>query len=91
MYTAEMPWLKGRYLELVMEHALADWLGWKLPLLITLWRPDKENRGPQDGGGLGLVRLFLALDDDALELRGTWSKWHPWSGDGRHRLISNGN
>jgi hypothetical protein len=31
MFTEEMPWLKGRDLELVMGRALADWLGWKLP------------------------------------------------------------
>jgi predicted TIM-barrel fold metal-dependent hydrolase len=31
MFTEEMPWLKGRDLELVMGRALAGWLGWKLP------------------------------------------------------------
>lgn len=29
MYTEEMPWLKGRDLELVMGRALCDWIGWK--------------------------------------------------------------
>ncbi len=29
MYTEEMPWLKGRDLELVMGGAVVDWLGWK--------------------------------------------------------------
>ena len=31
MFTEEMPWLKGRDLELVMGRALCDWLGWNLP------------------------------------------------------------
>jgi predicted TIM-barrel fold metal-dependent hydrolase len=31
MFTEEMPWLKGRDLELVMGRALCDWVGWKLP------------------------------------------------------------
>ena len=31
MYTEEMPWLKGRDLELVMGRALCDFIGWKLP------------------------------------------------------------
>ena len=30
MFTEEMPWLKGRDLELVMGRALCDWIGWKL-------------------------------------------------------------
>jgi predicted TIM-barrel fold metal-dependent hydrolase len=30
MFTEEMPFLKGRDLELVMGRALCDWLGWKL-------------------------------------------------------------
>jgi predicted TIM-barrel fold metal-dependent hydrolase len=30
MFTEEMPWLKGRDLELVMGRAVCDWLGWKL-------------------------------------------------------------
>jgi hypothetical protein len=30
MFTEEMPWLKGRDLELVMGRGLCDWLGWKL-------------------------------------------------------------
>ncbi len=29
MFTEEMPWLKGRDLELVMGRALCDWLGWQ--------------------------------------------------------------
>jgi predicted TIM-barrel fold metal-dependent hydrolase len=29
MFTEEMPWLKGRDLELVMGKAVVDWLGWK--------------------------------------------------------------
>ena len=31
MFTEEMPWLKGRDLELVMGRAVCDWIGWKLP------------------------------------------------------------
>lgn len=31
MFTEEMPWLKGRDLELVMGTAIVDWLGWKRP------------------------------------------------------------
>ena len=31
MFTEEMPWLKGRDLELVMGAAVVDWLGWKRP------------------------------------------------------------
>ena len=31
MFTEEMPWLKGRDLELVMGRAVCDWLGWKRP------------------------------------------------------------
>jgi hypothetical protein len=27
----ELPWLKGRDLELVMGRALCDWIGWNLP------------------------------------------------------------
>jgi len=30
MFTEEMPWLKGRDLDLVMGRALCDWLGWSL-------------------------------------------------------------
>ena len=33
MFTEELPWLKGRELELVMGRAVCDWLGWKTPLL----------------------------------------------------------
>ena len=29
MFTEEMPWLKGRDLDLVMGEALCDWLGWR--------------------------------------------------------------
>jgi hypothetical protein len=29
MFTEELPWLKGRDLELVMGDAICDWLGWK--------------------------------------------------------------
>ena len=41
MFTEEMPWLKGRDLELVMGRAVCDWLGWNLqaddlPLTPTL-------------------------------------------------------
>ncbi len=32
MFTEELPWLKGRDLELVMGRALCDWIGWKLLL-----------------------------------------------------------
>ena len=31
MFTEEIPWLKGRDLELVMGRAVCDWVGWKLP------------------------------------------------------------
>jgi predicted TIM-barrel fold metal-dependent hydrolase len=33
MFTEELPWLKGRDLELVMGRAVCDWLGWKHPAL----------------------------------------------------------
>jgi hypothetical protein len=29
LFTEELPWLKGRDLELVMGRAVCDWLGWK--------------------------------------------------------------
>jgi hypothetical protein len=31
MFTEEIPWLKGRDLELVMGEAICDWLGWRRP------------------------------------------------------------
>jgi predicted TIM-barrel fold metal-dependent hydrolase len=31
MFTEELPWLKGRDLELVMGRALCDFIGWKVP------------------------------------------------------------
>jgi predicted TIM-barrel fold metal-dependent hydrolase len=31
MFTEELPWLRGRDLELVMGRAVCDWLGWGLP------------------------------------------------------------
>jgi hypothetical protein len=31
MFTDEMPFLKGRDLEMVMGRAVCDWIGWKLP------------------------------------------------------------
>jgi predicted TIM-barrel fold metal-dependent hydrolase len=31
MFTEELPWLKGRDLDLVMGQAVCDWLGWKIP------------------------------------------------------------
>jgi len=31
MFTEELPWLRGRDLELVMGRAVCDWIGWKLP------------------------------------------------------------
>jgi len=31
MFTEELPWLKGRDLELVMGQAICDWLGWRRP------------------------------------------------------------
>ena len=31
MFTEELPWLKGRDLDLVMGRAVCDWLGWKHP------------------------------------------------------------
>ena len=30
MFTEELPWLKGRDLELVMGRALCDWIGWDI-------------------------------------------------------------
>jgi hypothetical protein len=30
MFTEEMPWLKGRDLEMVMGRAVCDFLGWQL-------------------------------------------------------------
>ena len=30
LFTEELPWLKGRDLELVMGRALCDWIGWRL-------------------------------------------------------------
>jgi hypothetical protein len=30
MYTEEMPWLKGRDLELVMGRGLCEFIGWKI-------------------------------------------------------------
>jgi hypothetical protein len=31
LFTEELPWLKGRDLELVMSEAVCNWLGWLLP------------------------------------------------------------
>jgi len=31
MFTEELPWLRGRDLELVMGRAVCDWIGWTLP------------------------------------------------------------
>jgi len=31
MFTEELPWLKGRDLELIMGQAVCNWLGWKIP------------------------------------------------------------
>jgi predicted TIM-barrel fold metal-dependent hydrolase len=31
MFTEELPWLRGRDLELVMGEAICDWLGWQRP------------------------------------------------------------
>jgi hypothetical protein len=31
MFTEEMPFLKGRDLDLVMGRAVCNWLGWNLP------------------------------------------------------------
>jgi predicted TIM-barrel fold metal-dependent hydrolase len=30
LFTEELPWLKGRDLELVMGRALCDWIGWAI-------------------------------------------------------------
>jgi hypothetical protein len=30
-FTEELPWHQGRDKELVMGHAICDWLGWKRP------------------------------------------------------------
>jgi len=29
LFSEELPWLRGRDLELVMGRAVCDWLGWK--------------------------------------------------------------
>jgi hypothetical protein len=31
MFTEEVPFLKGRDLDLVMGRAVCDWIGWELP------------------------------------------------------------
>jgi hypothetical protein len=31
VFTEELPWLKGRDLDLVMGEALCSWVGWRLP------------------------------------------------------------
>ena len=31
VFTEELPWLKGRDLDLVMGEALCNWVGWRLP------------------------------------------------------------
>jgi hypothetical protein len=31
VFTEELPWLKGRDLELVIGKALCNWVGWRLP------------------------------------------------------------
>jgi hypothetical protein len=31
LFTEELPWLRGRDLELVMGQAFCDWIGWKFP------------------------------------------------------------
>jgi hypothetical protein len=31
LFTEELPWLKGRDLDLVMGEALCNWLGWPPP------------------------------------------------------------
>jgi predicted TIM-barrel fold metal-dependent hydrolase len=31
LFTEELPWLKGRDLELVMGEALCNWIGWPFP------------------------------------------------------------
>jgi predicted TIM-barrel fold metal-dependent hydrolase len=31
VFSEELPWLKGRDLELVMGEALCNWVGWQLP------------------------------------------------------------
>jgi hypothetical protein len=31
LFTEELPWLKGRDLELVMGEAVCNWLGWLRP------------------------------------------------------------
>jgi predicted TIM-barrel fold metal-dependent hydrolase len=32
LFTEELPWLKGRDLELVMDEAVCHWIGWSLPV-----------------------------------------------------------
>ena len=44
MFTEEMPWLKGRDLELVMGGAVVDWLGWKRPRCVARTR-QRRHRG----------------------------------------------
>jgi len=31
LFTEELPWLKGRDLDLVMGEAVCNWIGWPLP------------------------------------------------------------
>ena len=38
LFTQELPWLAGRDLELVMGHALCDWIGWRIDPITTLNR-----------------------------------------------------
>jgi hypothetical protein len=38
LFTEELPWLKGRDLELVMGKALCNWLGWPLSAGQTVTR-----------------------------------------------------
>ena len=33
MFTEELPWLKGKDLDLVMGRAVCEWIGWQHPAL----------------------------------------------------------
>jgi hypothetical protein len=50
LFTEELPWLKGRDLELVMGRGVCDWLGWKRhPVYPSDVRPLDVHRAPRLG------------------------------------------
>jgi hypothetical protein len=38
LFTEELPWLKGRDLELIMGEALCSWIDWLLPAAAKVTR-----------------------------------------------------